>query len=310
MNRVHAFAIALVSIGVVVFSLSRITLPDEPQMITVFFGGDMMFDRSVREAGERHGDDHLLACLDPLFVAVDTSVANLEGPITAEDSVSVGSTPGGAGNYTFTFPLSTATLLAEHRVGFVSLGNNHIMNFGTAGVRSTLAALDAAQVGAFGDPLTHRVERFEKSGTTLSFIGFNQFDGAGLRAAASTTLAQVRAERAAGAVPIVFAHWGEEYEPATQYQKNLAREFVDAGALFVVGAHPHVVQEHETYRGVPIYYSLGNLVFDQYWDSAVQRGLTLLVSFDATGVVNIAEMPVFLQRDRQTCPRTNQNFAR
>jgi poly-gamma-glutamate synthesis protein (capsule biosynthesis protein) len=98
--------------------------------------------------------------------------------------------------------------------------------------------------------------------------------------------------------------------PATQYQKNLAREFVDAGALFVVGAHPHVVQEHETYRGVPIYYSLGNLVFDQYWDSAVQRGLTLLVSFDATGVVNIAEMPVFLQRDRQTCPRTNQNFAR
>jgi drug/metabolite transporter (DMT)-like permease len=47
-----------------------------------------------------------------------------------------------------------------------------------------------------------------------------------------------------------------------------------------------------------------------FWDSAVQRGLTLLVSFDATGVVNIAEMPVFLQRDRQTCPRTNQNFAR
>ncbi|MEN9413194.1 MAG: hypothetical protein RLZZ342_281 [Candidatus Parcubacteria bacterium] len=309
MNRVYTVAIALVSIGIIGLSLSRISIPEEPKLITVFFGGDMMFDRSVRVAGEQHGDDHLLACLDPLFAAVDTSVANLEGPITAENSVSVGSAPGGAGNYTFTFPPSTAALLAEHRVGFVSLGNNHIMNFGVAGVRSTLAALDEAGVGAFGDPLTHRVERFKKEGMTLSFIGFNQFDTIGYRAAASTTLAHIRAESAAGNMPIVFAHWGEEYRSATPYQKKLAREFVDAGAKFVVGAHPHVVQEHEVYAGVPVYYSLGNLIFDQYWDATVQRGLTLLVSFDATGVVHVAEMPVYLQRDRQTCPRTNQNFA-
>ena len=283
--------------------------PAPESALTIFFGGDMMFDRSVREAGKRLGDDHLLACLDPLIAAADIAAANLEGPLTPHESVSVGSAVGSARNYTFTFPLSTASLLAEHGIRFVSLGNNHIGNFGDAGIHSTLAALDAASVASFGDPLEQRIARHDDGDIRISLIGYNQFAPEGSFRAASTTLAQIRTERAAGRLPIVFAHWGEEYQPAQEYQKTLAHAFVDAGAVLVVGAHPHVVQESETYRDVPIYYSLGNLVFDQYWHESVQRGLTILATIDAVGGVSIAEMPVFLWRDRQTCPRFGQTLV-
>lgn len=314
----HLAVSGLLALGVIAFAFPRVpaetafarplsgSFAHMPRTtLSVLFGGDMMFDRSVREAAERYGDDHLLACLDPLIAAADIAVANLEGPITPHESVSVGSAVGSARNFTFTFPLSTAALLAEHDIRFVALGNNHIGNFGDEGIRSTLAALDAAAVASFGDPLERRIARFDQGDIRLSFIGYNQFALEGALLAASTTLGQVSAERALGRLPIVFAHWGEEYQPAYPYQKELAHAFVDAGAVFVVGAHPHVVQESEEHAGVPIYYSLGNLIFDQYWDESVRRGLTLLVTLDAGGVLSVAEMPVYVQRDRQTCPHAH-----
>ena len=61
---------------------------------------------------------------------------------------------------------------------------------------------------------------------------------------------------------IPFFHWGHEgsYE-LRDYQIELAHLCVDLGAKAVLGAHPHRVQGVETYRGAPIFYSLGNFVY-------------------------------------------------
>ena len=63
---------------------------------------------------------------------------------------------------------------------------------------------------------------------------------------------------------IASFHWGDEYSlvPAER-QVALARAAVDAGASVVLGHHPHVLQPVEVYRNGVIFYSLGNLVFDQ-----------------------------------------------
>jgi poly-gamma-glutamate synthesis protein (capsule biosynthesis protein) len=73
---------------------------------------------------------------------------------------------------------------------------------------------------------------------------------------------------------IVYPHWGPEYElfPSSN-QVLLARQFIDAGADIVLGAHPHVVQPIEVYKGKLIVYSLGNFVFDQQFSNAVKNGL-------------------------------------
>jgi len=267
----------------------------------VAFGGDMMFDRSLREYAAQYGGDYLFGCIDHVLEGVDFAVANLEGPITEHASMSVGTAPGSKDNFTFTFPTSTAALLKAHNFGAVGLGNNHIFNFGEAGVLSTIQALGQQGVGYFGDPLDHQIYETHVGGVALTFIGYNEFDS-DKKMAAERAKTQVHNARAQGWVPVVLAHWGNEYETsATPAQVALAHEFVDAGAALVVGAHPHVVQNSEIYKGVPIYYSLGNFIFDQYFSPQVMRGLLLKVRFGQEAVAGVEEIPTTLTPDRKVC---------
>lgn len=267
---------------------------------TVLFGGDMMFDRTIREAMQKHGDDHVFSCLGDVLKTPDLVVANLEGPITDNPSTSVGSTPGDMNNFTFTFPTSTAALLARHNIKLVNLGNNHIMNFSHDGLLQTKQYLDLAGVRYFGDPDAveeDRVARLDIHDIPLSFVNWSDWTSD----KTDHTVAQVRKESEGGRVVVVYTHWGEEYIPATERMKVLAHQFVDAGAAIVIGSHPHVVQEHEEYSGKHIYYSLGNFIFDQYWNDDVRTGLLLSVVFERSGVETIEEVPIYLGRDRTSC---------
>jgi len=296
--------------------------PQPQQQATVLFGGDMMFDRTVRTAMKWRGGDFIFSCIDPLLQAQDLVVANLEGPITPHASVSASSTPGDPFNMTFTFPLSTADLLYRYNIRIVNLGNNHIENFGIGGVRSTVAALDAAHVDYFGvpsealacpsvalceggakegDPISRRVASANIDGIPLAFINYNEFAGDPARNAV-TTISQIKAARFAGFLPIVYTHWGIEYATISpQYIRDLAHRFVDAGAEIVIGSHPHVVEDHELYNGKYIYYSLGNFIFDQYFSDEVRHGLLLQIVFTSAGTRSIKEIPIVLNRDRTTC---------
>lgn len=279
-------------------------LPDsDTAQVHLLIGGDMMFDRTVRETMDTKGGDFLFSCIDPVLSHADIVLANLEGPITEHASESVGSEPGDDRNFTFTFSPSVAKLLFAHNISAVGLGNNHILNFGQSGASSTLSFLAQAGVGGFGDPLAHRVLGTDVRGIRLAFVGYNEFDPMGTREAASTTMEGVARARGKGYMPVVLAHWGEEYATSSNaLQRRYAHAFVDAGAALVVGAHPHVVQESETYRGIPIYYSLGNFIFDQYWNEDVRHGLLLKVLLTPDGVMRVEKIPVHLERDRRTCP--------
>ncbi len=266
----------------------------------VLFVGDMMFDRSIRTTIEEKGEEYIFSCIRDLFGTVDLVVGNLEGPITSYASKSVGSVVGSPENYTFTFPTSTAALLKRNNVSLVSIGNNHIMNFGRDGLVQTKQWLESARVRHFGDPdaqESDRVARMTINDTPLSFINWSDWTSD----KTDHTVAQVRVEKESGRVPIVYAHWGDEYVPPPQRVRELARSFVDAGAVIVIGSHPHVIQEMEEYHGARIYYSLGNFIFDQYWDDAVRTGLGVSVTFDTQGVVAVREHVFSLGRDRRTC---------
>ena len=74
----------------------------------------------------------------------------------------------------------------------------------------------------------------------------------------------------------MYVHWGDEYVLShNRRQKEAAQRFVEAGADIVVGHHPHVVQDIQLIDGVPVFYSLGNYIFDQYDSVATQEGLLL-----------------------------------
>lgn len=308
------FAAVLAVFGVQVppsFSASPISYfsPPAPH-VRILFGGDMMFDRTIRTTMDEKGGDFIFSCIDPVLKDMDFVIANLEGPITEHRSKSAGSTPGGEFNYTFTFPTSTAALLKRHNVSLVNLGNNHITNFGVSGLSSTTELLKAAGVGYFGlpamsahaeqagDPPAYNVAAGSFGGVRLAFINYNEFGGD-----ATTTRKQIRDARAAGELPVVYTHWGVEYATTSSaYSRELAHSFIDAGAEIVIGSHPHVVEEREFYKGKYIYYSLGNFIFDQYWNDDVRHGLLIKVAFTSNGVEWVQEIPVELGRDRRTCP--------
>lgn len=65
-------------------------------------------------------------------------------------------------------------------------------------------------------------------------------------------------------VVIVSMHWGIHFVPAViaDYQRQVARAAVDAGADLILGHHAHILKGVETYCGVPIIYSLGNFAMD------------------------------------------------
>ena len=284
---------------------TRVPFPESPKpalnRATILFGGDMMFDRSVRVAMEDRSVDHVFSCIRDLLTGVDLVVANLEGSITPFASKSVGTVSGGVGNTIFTFATSTADLLFRHNIRLVNLGNNHIMDFSREGLFETKKWLDSASVAYFGDPdlpEADRVERISIHSIPFSFVNWSDWTSD----KTDHTVAQIGKEAEAGRVVVVYTHWGEEYVPPPERVKQLARSFVDAGAEIVIGSHPHIVQEAEFYDGKHIYYSLGNFVFDQYWEEAVRRGLLLRVTFTPTGVSSVEELPIDNQADRQTCP--------
>jgi poly-gamma-glutamate synthesis protein (capsule biosynthesis protein) len=101
-------------------------------------------------------------------------------------------------------------------------------------------------------------------------------------------------------INVVYAHWGEEYETiANQGMRDTAELFIENGADLILGSHPHVVQNIDEYKGIKIYYSLGNFVMDQYFDEDVRKGLLVIADISMNGV-DIETKYIYLNADGRT----------
>lgn len=283
----------------IVVAADTIEIFEGTKGVTIFAAGDMLFDRRIRQMSVLHGDDYPFSCIDSLIATADFAVANLEGPITKNPSRSVGSVVGSTDNYFFTFPTTTASLLARHNFKAVGVGNNHILNFGYQGLLSTQEYLAQAGVGYFGGVEGNEgVFETEVNGTPLAFLGYNEFGGDSV----ATVANRIAEEKKEGRVVLVYAHWGDEYIDSSARLRPIAELFAEQGASAVIGSHPHVVLGHEYIGTMLVYYSLGNFIFDQYWNEEVRHGLTLILHINKSGLVVADEHPTEILRDGRVCP--------
>jgi poly-gamma-glutamate synthesis protein (capsule biosynthesis protein) len=82
--------------------------------------------------------------------------------------------------------------------------------------------------------------------------------------------ADLAAERENVDILIAFFHWGvSSQRDVVDYQRTVARASIDAGADVVFGSHAHVIQPVEVYRGKPIFYGLGQVIFG--WDFIARK---------------------------------------
>jgi hypothetical protein len=84
---------------------------------------------------------------------------------------------------------------------------------------------------------------------------------------------------------------------------------IDAGADAVVGGHPHVTQDVEQYRGKPVFYSLGNFVFDSFSDAANNTGWLLTMELDRQGVRSWRTVSTRIDREGTPHPAPKRGVA-
>jgi poly-gamma-glutamate capsule biosynthesis protein CapA/YwtB (metallophosphatase superfamily) len=233
--------------------------------------GDVSLDPSQIPAFRTNGYGWAWSGLGGLFRHDDLSVVNLECPAT--DVVDPEPKP-------FAFRCDPGALPAARSAGVdvVSQANNHSYDDGPAGLLDSLSNIRAAglaPVGAGSDQADAlRAVSVQVNGWTIAVLGIDEVldpvdevagpDKAGTAAGHDFALA-LRAVRDAASVSdlvVVTIHWGVELDAGPRrYQVHQAHRMIDAGADVIFGSHPHRIQPMETYRGRPIFYSLGNFVW-------------------------------------------------
>lgn len=205
----------------------------------------------------------------PLIQNADISITNLECPLTDSLERIEKTGPALKGN--------AASLQFLEAAGFnmLSLANNHIMDYGKQGLSDTLAAIkksDMISIGA-GENYVEaaNIHCKEINGIKIAFLNFAENEWSttfGDKAGANPidpvlNYNQIIEAKSIADKVIVICHGGHEmYNLPSPRMKQLFRFYVDSGADAVVNHHTHVISGYEVYKGAPIFYSLGNFLFD------------------------------------------------
>ncbi|HEX4641263.1 MAG TPA: CapA family protein, partial [Chthoniobacterales bacterium] len=228
-------------------------MPDELAGTDVILGGDVMLGRTIGDEIEKGADP--LAALQPRLERAANRIVNLECVLSDKGTALAGK------RYCFRAPLDAMRVLTAARINAVSLANNHARDFGPDGLQDAIARLRAnniSVVGANQAPLIFQT----RSGAKAAVIALDDTDDENAldRDRAAAALAEARRD---ASFVFVFMHWGAENTvQVSERQRELARWLIDHGADAIAGSHPHCIQSLDAYHGRPIFYSLGNLVFD------------------------------------------------
>lgn len=164
--------------------------------------------------------------------------------------------------------------LTKSGFDILGLANNHILNYGQAGLRQTIEILKKENIY----PLLQNKEQIvEIKGTKFGFLGFDLTGTYNQK----QILEKIKEEKTRVDILIVSFHWGEEYaKKPSAGQIELAHLAIEGGADLILGHHPHVIQPTEEYEGKLIVYSLGNFIFDQPWSEETKKGLVGKFTFE------------------------------
>jgi poly-gamma-glutamate capsule biosynthesis protein CapA/YwtB (metallophosphatase superfamily) len=260
------------------------TAPMDPSKIrTLLVTGDVIPARGVAYfAAVRH--DYLWPFRPTAAYTknADITYINLEAPLFAGCPVS---------------PASSFTFCGDPRFvdGFTAMGadvanlaNNHLSNYGAAGINSTQQLLNSHGILTSG---LGPVAVIDVRGIKFGFIGFNGVGRAIDKEALKAGIARARQQ---ADIVVVQFHWGKEYERQPMPDKGvptpddpvvIGHDAIDWGADIVIGNHPHWYQGIEIYHGKLITYAHGNFVFDQMWSEETREGVIGTYTFYGTQLV-------------------------
>jgi poly-gamma-glutamate synthesis protein (capsule biosynthesis protein) len=183
-------------------------------------------------------------------------------------------------------PWGVGMNLDEARAPWVKEVNGiSIAFYGIDGVTANLEYPDAAGVQSDNEKFVTRIPvdaRADRGGTNPLKLDQNLAD----------------IEKLAGEHDIVlpYFHMGDQYKwTPQQWVVDVCRQCIDVGASAVLTAHPHATMGLEIYKGKPIYYSIGNFVYDQMFSVETRQGYFLDMTFRGKNCVGFRIHPVEIE---------------
>ncbi len=234
--------------------------------------GDLMLDRNVKKQIDKNGPDYPFKKLageeNRFFMGMDAVTANLEGSFANKRRTT-------SKSIAFRFDPALIPTLKKYNFNLFTLANNHSTDMSVDGFKEGQANLKKAGISFYGQQY-----KLNDENLLVKQIGNFKFGLIGL----DDTINKVntlkvkdlikKAKDQGAEIIMVNIHWGDEYkEISNTRQRQLAHALIDMGVDVIVGHHPHVVEEMEIYKNHPIFYSLGNFVFDQYFSVPTQQEL-------------------------------------
>lgn len=243
-----------------------------PPAVTVVGGGDVIGDRNVRNVLAQYGSG-LFRGIAPFFKKADFGFVNLETPLTHRGD------PQSWKDVVFKGDPRLAPAMASSGINVVTLANNHGGDQGDVGILDSITYTRRAGISLVGAgknlAAAQRAAVLEKNGAKVAFLGFTDVLPPGYPATATSpgtspgraNLNAVKRAIGAGAkradYTFVAWHWNLEFTTAPSWlESSEGKAAIDAGADVVFAHHPHVLQGVQAYHGGLIFYSLGDLVFD------------------------------------------------
>lgn len=242
--------------------------------LSITFTGDVLLDRGVRQFVEHRSVDKLFSpFVDSVFQSSDLVVANLECPATKIRQPAFK-------QYIFRAEPEWLQTLKAHGITHLNLANNHSVDQGRIGLADTKKNIQETgmiPVGA-GDNMQEAAQPVLLASTprnvyllTSLQMPLENFSYLPDKTSVShedldslkTRVRQLK-EKDPCCYIIVSLHWGGEHTlRPVPLQRQQAHQLIDAGVDALICHHTHTLQTIEQYQGKPIYYSIGNFIFDQ-----------------------------------------------
>lgn len=248
---------------------------EDDSPVTMTFAGDLLLQDGFYEVLKQEGVTGIMdeAVIHQL-TGVDLTFLNQEFPIgvTGEPADKT---------YTFRVKPDVTKYMLDMGIDVVTLGNNHSLDYGRSALEETFVALENAGIGYVGAGRNLEDAKaaydVEIKGKKIALLGASRvipyvsWNASQEQSGLFTTydpvalIEEIKKAQERNDFVIVYVHWGvEKSTHPEEYQRTLAKQYIDAGADLVLGSHPHVLQGFEYYNGVPIVYSMGNFIFNTY----------------------------------------------
>jgi poly-gamma-glutamate synthesis protein (capsule biosynthesis protein) len=234
--------------------------PEKRGEAKIIFTGDILLSRNVRLEIEQTNTNPWRN-IDSRLKSADLVIGNLEG------AVGVPGLPVDSNSKAIIFdiPKTCLNLLREAGFTVLTLENNHSSDLGTKNKDSTI--IEVNNLGIQSVHYNNSPRFFKINNNVISIVAVNtvpDLEGHNEIVPSVILKQKLRLAKSLSTFVIVTIHWGSELlEWPNQFQRTTADWLVDNGADLIIGHHPHVIQKPEIIKGKPVFFSLGNHLFDQ-----------------------------------------------